>query len=71
MSQGMLIGLLWAAAILSAALSFLAWALLARGPRSRKPEPPRSEGDLEEEAEVFGEETGDIAEERDDRDITT
>ncbi|MDQ4006077.1 MAG: hypothetical protein M3135_07265 [Actinomycetota bacterium] len=69
----MLIPLLWTVAIVSAALSFLIWALLVRSPQrpSTDGEETGEGGSADEEIEELETETGDIAEERDDRDIAT
>jgi hypothetical protein len=74
-SQTTLLVLLSAAAVVSAALSFLAWAKLAR-PSGRapdvgdetEPEAARSAGGTGERTDA---ETDDIAEERDDQDTAT
>ncbi len=71
----MLIPVLWAVAIISAALSFLIWALLVRpptGPSVGGEDPTADEGgDIDEDAGQTETETRDIAEERDDRDTAT
>ena len=66
-----MIWLLWAAAIVSAVLSFAAWAFLARGPRRRGNQPTTMDPATDEDRGDAAPETTDMAEERDDRDITT
>ena len=74
MSQTTLLVLLSAAAVISAALSFLAWARVVRPPRRAQVEDEEADsavGPSAGTAEQTDAETDDNAEDRDDPDIAT